>query len=81
MAVHATPRKVPRISSAGDSSAERIARARPTTHQDEQEPKGWREVCAQLQMERNRDKFRELVDQINRFLSAHEKTNRQQGSA
>jgi len=81
MAVHSTPRKVLRISSADDSSAERIERARHTTYTDEQEPKGWRELCAQLQTEKDRDKFRELVDQINRLLSAHEKANRQEGSA
>jgi hypothetical protein len=46
---------------------------------EEQEPKGWRELCAKLQTETNPERFQELLDQINRLLSAHEKANRQSG--
>ena len=50
------------------------------THADNQEPKGWREFRAKLQAERDPERFRELADQINRLLSAHEKANRQNDS-
>jgi hypothetical protein len=50
------------------------------THADDQEPKGWRELCAKLQVERDPERFRELADEINRLLSAHEKANRQDGN-
>ena len=50
------------------------------TQTDDQEPKGWRELCAQLQAERDPDRFRELADQINRLLTAHDKANRQDGN-
>jgi hypothetical protein len=43
----------------------------------EQEPKGWRELCAELQTESNPVRFQELLDQINSLLRAHEKANRQ----
>jgi len=50
------------------------------TYLEEQEPKGWRELCAQLQTEVNPDRFQALIDQINRLLRAHEKANRQKVS-
>jgi 5-carboxymethyl-2-hydroxymuconate isomerase len=53
---------------------------RAMTHADDQEPKGWRELCAKLQVERDPERFRELADEINRLLSAHEKANRQDGN-
>jgi hypothetical protein len=51
------------------------------THPDEEAPKGWRELRALLQTERDPDKFRELLNQMNHLLSAHEKANRQEQSA
>ena len=45
------------------------------TFTEEQEPKGWRELCAELQTESNPDRFQALLDQINRLLRAHEKAN------
>jgi hypothetical protein len=51
------------------------------THLDEEAPKGWSEVCALLQTERDPDKFRELLIEMNHLLSAHEKANRQERSA
>jgi hypothetical protein len=48
-----------------------------TTYLEQQEPKGWRELCSKLQTEVNPDRFQALLDQINHLLSAHEKANRQ----
>jgi len=42
-------------------------------HVQEQEPPGWRELCAKLQTEKDPTKFRALVDEINRLLTAYEK--------
>jgi hypothetical protein len=50
-------------------------------HPDEEAPEGWRELCALLQTERNPDKFREILNQINQLLSAHKKATRQERSA
>jgi hypothetical protein len=50
------------------------------TQANDREPRGWRELCAQLQAEKDPERFRELADEINRLLSAHEKTNRQEGN-
>ena len=50
------------------------------TFTEEQEPKGWRELCAQLQTESNPVRFQELLDRINCLLRAHEKANRQQSA-
>jgi hypothetical protein len=47
------------------------------THPKE-EPKGWRELCAELQTETDPDRFRTLVAEINRVLSAREKADRQE---
>lgn len=73
-------RNVPRISPAEDSTAERIRRARYILHPGKQEPKGWRELCRQLQAEKDPDRFQELIGQINRLLSAHEKANREESA-
>jgi hypothetical protein len=51
------------------------------TYLEEQEPKGWRELCAELQTETDPNRFRVLVAQINRLLNAHEKADRQEDSA
>jgi hypothetical protein len=50
-------------------------------HPDEEAPEGWRELCALLQTERDPDKFREILNQIDQLLSAHEKATRQERSA
>jgi len=50
------------------------------TQANDQEPKGWRELCAKLQAEKDPERFRELAEEINRLLSAHEKANRQDGN-
>lgn len=47
------------------------------SYPEEQEPKGWRELCSKLQVEVNPDRFQALLDQINHLLSAHEKAHRQ----
>jgi hypothetical protein len=39
----------------------------------EQEPLGWRELCAKLRTETDPEKFQNLVDEINRLLTAYEK--------
>ena len=51
------------------------------THLDEEAPEGWSELCALLQTERDPNKFREILNEINHLLSAHEKANRQERSA
>jgi hypothetical protein len=43
-----------------------------------EEPHGWRELCAQLQTETDPDRFRALVAEIDRLLSAREKADRQE---
>jgi hypothetical protein len=43
------------------------------------EPVGWRELCAKLRAETNREKFEIIVDQINRLLTAAEKSHSGQG--
>jgi hypothetical protein len=50
-------------------------------HPDEEAPEGWRELCALLRAERNPDKFREILNQIDQLLRAHEKAHRQELSA
>jgi hypothetical protein len=47
----------------------------------EEEPKGWRELCGELQTESNPDRFQALLDQINRLLSAYEKAQNQNSAA
>ena len=37
------------------------------------EPEGWYRLCTKLQKERDPVRFQELLDQINRLLTAHEK--------
>jgi hypothetical protein len=44
----------------------------------EEEPKGWRKLCAELQTETDPDRFRALVAEIDRLLSAREKADRQE---
>jgi hypothetical protein len=44
----------------------------------EEEPKGWRKLCSELQTETDPDRFRELVAEIDRLLSAREKADRQE---
>jgi hypothetical protein len=39
------------------------------------EPPGWRELCAKLQSAKNPEEFQAIVEQINRLLTAHEKTH------
>ena len=39
----------------------------------EQEPPGWRELCAKLQTEKDPAKFQALVDEISRLQTAYEK--------
>ncbi len=39
----------------------------------EDEPLGWRELCAKLQTAKDVDEFQAILDQINRLLTAHEK--------
>jgi hypothetical protein len=51
------------------------------THPDEEAPEGWRELCALLQAETDPVKFRELFNEMNHLLYAHEKANRQERSA
>jgi hypothetical protein len=48
------------------------------THLEEQEPKGWRELCAKLQTEVNPERFRRLLAEIDGLLRAHEKANREE---
>jgi hypothetical protein len=48
---------------------------------NDQEPMGWRELCAKLKMERDPEKFRELLQQIDRVLTAHEKANQRRPAA
>lgn len=45
----------------------------------EDEPPGWRELCAKLRTAKDPDEFQAVIDQINRLLTAHEKA--QAGSA
>lgn len=47
---------------------------------DDQEPQGWRE-CAQLKTESDPAKFRELLQQMDRLLTAHEKANQRRSPA
>jgi hypothetical protein len=51
------------------------------THLDEEAPEAWCELCALLQTERDPDRFRELLNEMNHLLYAHEKANRQERSA
>jgi hypothetical protein len=51
------------------------------THLDEDAPAGWRELCALLREQSDPDKFREILNQIDQLLRAHEKANRQERSA
>jgi hypothetical protein len=44
----------------------------------EEQPKVWRELCAELQTEKDPVRFRALVAQVNRLLNAREKANRQE---
>ena len=39
------------------------------------EPPGWRELCARLQRAKDVDEFQAVLDQINRLLTAHEKSH------
>jgi hypothetical protein len=48
---------------------------------NDQEPQGWRELCAKLKTERDPEKFRELLQQIDRVLTAHEKANQRRSAA
>jgi len=41
----------------------------------EDEPLGWRELCAKLRTTKDLNEFRALLDQINRILTAHEKAH------
>jgi len=47
---------------------------------DDQEPPGWRELCAQLRTETDRDKFKALLAKIENLLRTHEKANRQENT-
>ena len=41
------------------------------------EPPGWRELCARLQTAKDVAEFQEILDRINRLLTAHEKAHPQ----
>jgi hypothetical protein len=41
----------------------------------EDEPPGWRELCARLQTAKDVGEFQAILDQINRLLTAHEKAH------
>jgi hypothetical protein len=40
---------------------------------DDQEPPRWRQLCSQLRHETDHAKFEELLAEINRILTEHEK--------
>jgi len=40
----------------------------------EHEPAGWRDLCEKLQTAKDPEEFQAIVDQINRLLTAHEKS-------
>jgi len=39
------------------------------------EPPGWRELCAKLKTAKDIDEFQAVLDQINRLLTAHERAH------
>ncbi len=41
----------------------------------EDEPPGWRALCARLRTAKDVDEFQAILDQINRLLTAHEKAH------
>jgi len=41
----------------------------------EDEPLGWRELCSKLKTAKSAEEFQIILDQINRLLTAHEKTH------
>ena len=45
------------------------------TRLEEQEPSGWRELCAKLKVAKSVEEFQAVLDQINRLLAAHEKAH------
>ena len=45
------------------------------TRLEEDEPSGWRELCAKLRTAKDPDEFQAVLDQISRLLTAHEKAH------
>jgi hypothetical protein len=42
---------------------------------EDDEPPGWRELCAKLQTASSPSEFQLVLDEINRLLAAHEKSH------
>jgi hypothetical protein len=68
----------PKNELAEDCAADRMGGFSDMLHPDETAPKGWRELRAQLQTEKDPERFREILEQINRLLFAYEKSDRQE---